>query len=146
MDDPELRYVMQRYRESHDFYHLLCLMPVSTLGELAVKYFEAAHFGLPVAALSAAFGPLRLSAPELHTLFTQLVPWAVRCGSSAKPLIGVYWEECWERDFEEMRRELGITDPPVLVGYEPRRAKRKTPWPTKVVEAERKAQDQGVKA
>ena len=134
VDDPELRYVMQRYRESHDFYHLMCRMPVSQMGETVVKYFEAAHFGLPVAYLSSIAGPTRLSAQEL-ALLPRLIGWAVPLGRTAKPLIGVCWEEKWERNFDEVRKELGMTDPPVFLEYHPRRAKRRTAWPTRIVEA-----------
>jgi ubiquinone biosynthesis protein COQ4 len=35
-------------------------MPVSVEYELALKFFEFAHFRLPIAGISAAFGPFRL--------------------------------------------------------------------------------------
>jgi len=112
IDDPELAYVMQRYRECHDFYHCITDMPVSVEYELALKFFEFAHFGLPMAGISAAFGHLRLDWNKRNALFRDYVPWALRCGASAKPLIAVYWEERWEQNVEEMKREFGIWDPP----------------------------------
>ncbi|KAL9935417.1 hypothetical protein V8E36_005765 [Tilletia maclaganii] len=151
VDDPELRYVMQRYRECHDLYHLLCLMPTSLLGETVVKYFELAHFDLPVALLSSIGGPIRLiTSPNENTrkqvldpLFTKLIPWAVRNGSSVKPLIGIRWEDRWEQDLGELRRELGFDDPPVRVEYERKRksGKRKA-WSSQVVAAQTAAQTQ----
>ncbi|KAF8525861.1 ubiquinone biosynthesis protein COQ4, mitochondrial [Hysterangium stoloniferum] len=113
--DPELAYVMQRYRECHDFYHCITNLPVTVASELALKYFEFANFGLPVAAISAAFGPLRLSPAQRARLFREYVPWALRCGSSARCLIDVYWEERWEMDVKEMKAELGLWDPPEAV-------------------------------
>ncbi|KAH7106244.1 ubiquinone biosynthesis protein COQ4, mitochondrial, partial [Auriculariales sp. MPI-PUGE-AT-0066] len=110
--DPELAYVMQRYRESHDLYHALCGLPVSVEYELALKYFEFANNGLPMAALGALFGPLRLNSEKRARLFGEYVPWALRCGASAKPLIAVYWEERWQQNLEDMKLELGIWDPP----------------------------------
>ena len=112
IDDPELAYVMQRYRECHDFYHCITDMPVSVEYELALKFFEFAHFGLPMAGISAAFGHLRLDWNKRNALFRDYVPWALRCGASTKPLIAVYWEERWEQNVEEMKREFGIWDPP----------------------------------
>jgi ubiquinone biosynthesis protein COQ4 len=35
--DPQLAYVLQRYREAHDFWHVLCAVPTSVQGELALK-------------------------------------------------------------------------------------------------------------
>ncbi|KAG6844404.1 Ubiquinone biosynthesis protein [Tephrocybe sp. NHM501043] len=112
IDDPELAYVMQRYRECHDFYHCICNLPVNVESELALKYFEFVNLGLPVAAISAAFGPLRLNTQKRARLFSEYVPWAFRCGGSARSLITVYWEERWNQNVEEMKKEFGIWDPP----------------------------------
>lgn len=103
---------MQRYRECHDFYHCICNLPVNVESELALKYFEFANLGLPVAAISAAFGPLRLTAAKRNRLFSEYVPWAFRCGGSARSLITVYWENRWDQDVEAMKKEFGIWDPP----------------------------------
>ena len=49
IDDYELAYVKQRYKEIHDFIHtILGYDDVSILSELKVKHFEMVHFGLPV--------------------------------------------------------------------------------------------------
>lgn len=103
---------MQRYRECHDFYHCICNMPVNVESELAIKYFEFANLGLPMTGLAALFGPLRLSTQKRQKLFSEAVPWAVKCGSSARSLITVYWEKRWEQDIEDMKKEFGIWDPP----------------------------------
>ncbi|KAJ8088528.1 Ubiquinone biosynthesis protein [Marasmius tenuissimus] len=112
IDDPELAYVMQRYRECHDLYHCITNFPVNVESELAVKYFEFVNLGLPLAGLSALFGPLRLSAVKKQRLFGEYVPWALRCGSSARCLITVYWENRWEQKTEDLKKELGIWDAP----------------------------------
>jgi len=106
---------MQRYRESHDFYHTICNLPVNVASELALKYFEFANFGLPMTALSAVFGPLRLTSAQRSRLFREFVPWALRCGGSARCLIDVYWEERWEQNVDYLKAELGIWDPPEAV-------------------------------
>jgi ubiquinone biosynthesis protein COQ4 len=110
--DPELAYVMQRYRECHDFYHCINNLPVNVESELALKFFEFANFGLPVAAISALFGPLRLDTAKRSRLYREYVPWALRTGSSAKPLINVFWEERWEQSMISLQKELGLEDPP----------------------------------
>ncbi|KAJ8508594.1 hypothetical protein ONZ45_g9155 [Pleurotus djamor] len=112
ISDPELAYVMQRYRECHDFYHCICNMPVNVESELALKYFEFANLGLPMTGIAAAFGPLRLNAQKRARLFSEFVPWALKCGSSARSLITVYWEKRWHENVEDMKKEFGIWDPP----------------------------------
>ena len=135
VDDPELAYVMQRYRECHDFYHCILNMPVNVEAELAVKFFEFANLGLPMTGLAAAFGHLRLTHTKRQRLFRDFVPWAVKCGSSAQSLITVYWEKRWEQNVDEMKKELGIWDSPV----EPRWGK---PLSEARAAAERRAQAQ----
>ncbi|KAF8646199.1 hypothetical protein AX16_007341 [Volvariella volvacea WC 439] len=112
IDDPELAYVMQRYRECHDFYHCICNLPVSVEYELALKFFEFANLGLPMTAISAIFGPLRLTPQQRTRLYSEYVPWALKCGGSARSLITVFWEERWEQSIDDMKKEFGIWDPP----------------------------------
>ncbi len=103
---------MQRYRECHDFYHCICNLPVNVESELALKFFEFANLGLPMAGISAFFGPLRLSAKKKERLYSEFVPWALKCGGTAKCLIAVYWENRWDQNVEDIKKELGIWNPP----------------------------------
>lgn len=60
LDDPDLAYVMSRYRESHDLVHAALNMPTNMLGEVAVKWIEALNIGLPMCWGAAVFGAARL--------------------------------------------------------------------------------------
>ena len=48
IEDEELAYVMSRYREVHDFWHVLSGLPPTELGEITLKWFEAVQTGLPM--------------------------------------------------------------------------------------------------
>ncbi|KAI0787594.1 coenzyme Q biosynthesis protein Coq4-domain-containing protein [Fomes fomentarius] len=98
--DPELAYVMQRYRKCHDFYHCILGMPVNVVSELAVKFFEFSNLGLPMAGLAAATSRTPSASNSSATF-------------SAQSLITIYWENRWEQNVEDMKRESGIWDPPV---------------------------------
>ena len=111
IDDPELAYVMQRYRECHDFYHALFGLPVTVEYELALKVFEFTNLGLPSAALSTA-AVIRLNAAKRARFFSEYLPWALRCGSAARSMITVFWEERWAQNLGELKKELGVWDPP----------------------------------
>lgn len=50
---------MTRYRQVHDFWHVLSGMPPTLLGEIAVKWLEFVQTGLPMNALSSFVGPLK---------------------------------------------------------------------------------------
>ncbi|KAM9522356.1 ubiquinone biosynthesis protein COQ4 homolog, mitochondrial isoform 1-T1 [Guaruba guarouba] len=114
VDDEELAYVIQRYREVHDMMHTLLGMPTNMLGEVVVKWFEAVQTGLPMCVLGAAFGPVHLSARKLQVLATELVPWAIRSGRNASCILNVYYEQRWEQPVESLREEIGIFPPPAV--------------------------------
>lgn len=113
VDDPRERWLLQRYRDVHDLWHVLNAMPTTFLGELAQKYFEAAHTGLPVAVLSAAFGPARISWKERGILATQLIPWAVRSAREADDLLAIRYEDYMDFPLIDLRRRWRLLVPDV---------------------------------
>ncbi|KAG0650405.1 Coenzyme Q biosynthesis 4 [Hyphodiscus hymeniophilus] len=110
IDDEECAYVMQRYRECHDFFHALTGLPIVVEGEVALKAFEFANTLLPMTGLSV-FALTRMKPAERKRFFTIYGPWAVKNGLGSKEVINVYWEEQFERDAGELRTELGIEKP-----------------------------------
>lgn len=115
IDDEECAYVMQRYRECHDFYHALVGLPVVREGEVALKAFEFANTLLPMTGLSMA-AVLTLKKAERERFWHMYLPWALGNGIRAEEVVNVYWEEQLERDVDELREELGIEKPPDLRG------------------------------
>lgn len=113
--DEELAYVMKRYRQSHDFYHVLTDLPPSVPGELALKYVELFQTGLPVCALSATFGSFKLDSNDRQLWRDAYLPWAIRVGNNGKKWINVYWEEEFEKDLDQLRKELGVEAAPTLL-------------------------------
>ncbi|KAM4634653.1 ubiquinone biosynthesis protein COQ4 homolog, mitochondrial [Polymixia lowei] len=113
VDNEELAYVMQRYREVHDLLHTLLGMPTNMLGEVAVKWFEAAQTGLPMCILGAVLGPVRLNASRLQPLLTSLGPWALQNGRQARCVLSIFYERRWEQNLEDLRQELNIEPPPI---------------------------------
>ncbi|KAJ1558314.1 Ubiquinone biosynthesis protein [Nowakowskiella sp. JEL0078] len=111
LSDPELAYVMQRYREVHDFWHVMTGFSITEESEIALKWFEMVQTGLPVASLSAFVGPLRLSMEERGRLFSEYVPWALQCGSNCKFLMNVMYEDLLEEKMDDVNRMLGFWRP-----------------------------------
>ena len=114
IDNEELAYIYQRYRECHDFYHAITGLPIIIEGEIAVKVFEFANIGIPMSGLGALFAPLRLKSSQRQRLREIYYPWAIKNGLFSKPLINVYWEKILEKDVDEFRQEMGIQQPPDL--------------------------------
>ncbi|MPC11414.1 Ubiquinone biosynthesis protein COQ4, mitochondrial [Portunus trituberculatus] len=113
VDDPELAYVMQRYREGHDLFHTILGMPTNMLGEVAVKWVEAIQTGLPMCYGGAVFGPLRFRPKQRQKYVSTYLPWAIRVGRNARLLMNIYFEERWEQSVHDVRAEFGIESPPV---------------------------------
>jgi len=83
IDDEECAYVMQRYRECHDFYHSLTGLPIVREGEVALKAFEFANTLLPMTGLSLA-ALVTLKPQEGKRGFEMYGPWAVTNGGRAE--------------------------------------------------------------
>ena len=109
--DEELAYVMKRYRQSHDFFHVVTGLPPTVPGELALKYAELFQTGLPVCALSATVGSMKLEPEERRIWKESYLPWAIRVGKGKK-WMNVYWEEEFEKDLVTLREELGVVAAP----------------------------------
>lgn len=108
VDDVELAFVMQRYRELHDICHTILNQPTTLRGEFTVKAFEAIQTRLPLCIMGSLLGPIRLTNRESLQYMTKDLPWAVRCGNECKFLMNVYFEERFEQDITELRAELNI--------------------------------------
>lgn len=108
VDDAELAYVMQRYRELHDIVHTILSQPTTIRGEVIVKAFEGIQTRLPLCILGGLVGPIRLNFADLDRYLRRDLPWAIKCGRRAKFLMNVYFEHRWDQDIDELRRELSI--------------------------------------
>ena len=112
--DADLAYVSARYRQVHDFWHVLCGLPTTVLGELALKAFEAAHTGLPSAYVSASVGALSpaLGAAERAEYASKYVPWAWTAGRACGCLLSFDYEGNLAQDVAGLRQRLGILPAP----------------------------------
>lgn len=130
IDDEELAYVFQRYRQCHDFYHTITGLPVAREGEVAVKFFEFLNIGIPFAGMGALFAPFNMKKSQRQRLWSIYYPWAIDTATHCKKnLINVYWEKEMDKDIDVLRSELGITKPPDMmklrrIAREKRRAAR----------------------
>ena len=114
ISNPELAYIMLRYRQCHDYWHVLTRLPPTVLGELGLKWLELLQTGLPVAALSATVGSLRLTPEERQVLSNHYLPWAVRMSQQSTYLLNVYYEEEFDTNLDDLRVRLNIEQAPVV--------------------------------
>lgn len=126
-EDADLAYILVRYRQVHDFWHVLSDLPPTVLGEVALKCVEYQVTGLPVALMSGVFGQLRLPPNELRFFYEAYVPWIMKfdparyhkeSGYQRNPSI-VEGAQQWLRDgpnnFQLIRHLLNVLTPPLSV-------------------------------
>jgi ubiquinone biosynthesis protein COQ4 len=114
IQDPELAYVMLRYRQVHDFWHVIYgLDAINLEAELALKVIDAVQTGLPMTILASLVGPFRMPSSRRAEYYKQLVPWALQAGSSSANMMSVYYEKEFEKPLAQLRDELGILLPPI---------------------------------
>ena len=112
IQDPDIAYAILRYRQIHDFWHVICDLPPTLLGEITLKWFEWKHTGLPSAALSAYIAPIRLNSNERNLLRTQYIPWATRTAQSCSDLMVINYEHHLYDDLQDLRNIYNIEKAP----------------------------------
>ncbi|XP_018333236.1 ubiquinone biosynthesis protein COQ4 homolog, mitochondrial-like [Agrilus planipennis] len=106
--DINVAYVIQRYREIHDFVHTVLGMPPNTLGETTVKWVEAYQTKLPYCVMGVIFGPLSIPSKKRSIYFKYYAPWGFQTAKDCKFLYNIYFEKRWEQPLTELRDELCI--------------------------------------
>ena len=108
VDDPELAYILQRYREVHDFNHLLLNQPTNLYGEVVVKWFEAIQTNLPMCWLAAVGGSIRLNSKRQRDLFNKGLFLALSAAQKSTFFMNVYFEDWFTEDIDELRSEMKL--------------------------------------
>ncbi len=107
--DPDVRYLVHRYRQTHDIWHVL--MGLGTRGheEVLVHAFSWGMLGLPNSAMIVGLGTLKHIVLERRwTVLRHGVREAYRTGQRAAPLLTVAWEDQWEDSLAAVRDRYGI--------------------------------------
>ena len=113
VDDVELAYVMRRYRQVHDFWHVLNGVPPTEEGEIALKCVELIQTGLPVAALSTVVGPVRLEHAAKMRLMHTWLPWAISNGLRSTFMLNIYYEELLDKSLDSVRAQFNVRPAPL---------------------------------
>eukprot|EP00178_Gracilaria_changii_P001042 TRINITY_DN1144_c0_g1_i1.p1 TRINITY_DN1144_c0_g1~~TRINITY_DN1144_c0_g1_i1.p1 ORF type:complete len:235 (-),score=62.60 TRINITY_DN1144_c0_g1_i1:154-858(-) len=122
--DAQQRWVLQRYRDVHDLWHVLSGLPTTLAGETAQKMLEAAHTRLPVAALSVAGGLARVRGAQRQALLRHALPWALTEGACCEELLALRYERFLAHDVQQLRQLWRLRAPPVALLRQLARARR----------------------
>lgn len=109
VDDPDIAYLMRRFRQTHDVWHTLLGVGIAGHEEVIVHSFSYGQLRLPVSALIMVFGTVKHIVLERrwgalrHSMLD-----AYRYGRRAAPLMPVYWEDLWDLPLETVRATYGV--------------------------------------
>ncbi len=110
VDDPDIAYLMRRFRQTHDVWHPLTTLGVQPWQEVVIHAFSYGQLRLPVSAMIVSLGGIKHGLLERRfKMLTQVMPQAYRSGAAADDLIGVHWETMWRDPIDEVRRRYNIT-------------------------------------
>ncbi|RYE82348.1 MAG: hypothetical protein EOO65_05620 [Methanosarcinales archaeon] len=84
------------------------------MGEVALKWLEFLHTGLPLPMLSALIGPARLSPQDQATMARVYIPWATRVSTQSVCLLSVRYESLFAKPLAQVRAELNFEPAPQL--------------------------------
>jgi ubiquinone biosynthesis protein Coq4 len=115
---PELAYVAQRIRQSHDIWHVITGLSTSIPDEIALQAFTNAQLHNNTSRLIVRFGtPLYgLRYPQLRERVRAFQHVESRCAF----LVTVRWEELWEVPLSTLREQLGVILPEPALAEERR--------------------------
>ena len=99
-------WVAQRVRQTHDVWHVLTGYAPDVPGEIALQAFTYAQLRMPSAWLIAVLGTLLKAPRSARTVYD-----GFKRGEAAAFLPVIRFEDMWERDLDDVRRELGIRPP-----------------------------------
>jgi ubiquinone biosynthesis protein COQ4 len=109
VDDPDIAYLMRRFRQTHDVWHALLGLGIAGHEEVIIHSFSFGQLQLPVSALIMVFGTMKHIVLERrwgalrHSMLD-----AYRVGQHADPLMPVYWEDLWEEPLESVRARYHV--------------------------------------
>nr|XP_026484421.1 ubiquinone biosynthesis protein COQ4 homolog, mitochondrial [Vanessa tameamea] len=109
INDPDIAYVMQRYREVHDLVHASLFMKTTMLGEVAVKWVEGIQTKLPMCIGGGIWGAARLKPKHRQLYLKYYLPWAIKTGHNAKFLQGIYYEKRLDQNINDFHKEMNIS-------------------------------------
>jgi ubiquinone biosynthesis protein COQ4 len=109
VDDPDIAYLMRRFRQTHDVWHTLLGLGIAGHEEVIIHSFSYGQLRLPVSAMIMLLGTMKhIVLEQRWGAMRHSMMEAYRAGRDAAPLLPVYWEDYWERPLEEIRARYNV--------------------------------------
>jgi ubiquinone biosynthesis protein COQ4 len=109
VDDPDMAYLMRRFRQTHDVWHALLGIGITGHEEVLIHWFSYGQLRLPVSAMIMLLGSTKhLVLERRWRALRRSTLEAYRAGRDAAPLLPVCWEDLWEEPLDRVRAVCGV--------------------------------------
>ncbi len=111
----DVDFLSKRYRETHDILHVLTGYEIDDYSEMELQAFVFGNMGLKQCLMIMTFGPMRMLpkvGPWKMRHYVSDLRKAYKRGKASKNLLGVRFEDMWDRPLEDVQRELVAPAPP----------------------------------
>ena len=109
VEDPDIAYLVRRFRQTHDVWHPLTGLGTQPYEEVVIHAFSYGQLELPVSALIVSLGGIKHGVLERRwDMLTHTMSDAYRKGRAAAPLLGVVWEDQWAEPLAAVRRRYRV--------------------------------------
>lgn len=109
VDDPDMSYLMRRFRQTHDVWHALMGVGISGHEEVITHWFSYGQLRLPVSAMIMVLGTMKhLVLERRWGALRHSAMEAYRSGRNAAPLLGVVWEDRWTEQLVDVRAHFNV--------------------------------------
>ena len=106
VSDERVAYVAQRFRQTHDLWHVVTGLDTDAASEVVLQAFTYGQTGAPSTGILATLGTLR--AVTLGQRIGRATLAAYRAGRRARYLGAFAWEDHWATPLAEVRARLGV--------------------------------------
>lgn len=109
IEDPDISYLLRRFRQTHDVWHTLTGLGTTGHEEVIIHAFSWGQMRLPVSAMVVILGTLKHIVLEgRRQALRHGLREAYRIGRDAEPLLPVHWERMWNQPLESVRARYNV--------------------------------------
>lgn len=115
--DDDINYMRMRARQTHDIHHVVLGYPAEDYGEVAISSFYFAQNQIPLSGLiiGSAFFRVVLKQPERIEELMNCITKGWAMGKKAKHVLGIKWEEYFDKPIDEVRKINNIIPEYMLI-------------------------------
>jgi ubiquinone biosynthesis protein Coq4 len=105
----DIDYIRLRVRQTHDIWHIVTGFSTDEIGEIGLQSFGFSQMHYPSAVFILVASLIKgIKNPSALDPVMQIIYQGYELGKNAKPFLAFKWEQHWERELEDLRKEMNV--------------------------------------